>query len=106
MSTHKVNRLLSGSGRTARVPTNVDGSLVGVVFSRLESGVQPRLDIAPRSGVQGLLLSPDNVGVGELVNVRREEVVREGRDLLDSADNDVVEASVLSVLDEGLVNLT
>lgn len=54
----------------------------------------------------GTNLAPNDVGVGELVDVGGEEVVREGRDLLDSAEDDVVDTSILTLLKESLVDLS
>lgn len=77
-----------------------------MVLGSLEGGEQSRLDVAPCSSIERLLLSPDDVGVRELIDVRGKEVVGEGRDLLDSADDDVAELSVLALLGQGLVDLT
>ena len=102
----QVDRLLSSRGRRGRVPSGVDRGLGLVVLGRLERGEQSRLDVRPRPSVERLLLAPCDVGVGELVDVGREEVVRERRDLLDSAEDNVLDASVLSLLEQSLVDLS
>ena len=38
--------------------------------------------------------------------MRREQLVWEGRDLLESADRDVLDSTVLASLEEGVVHLT
>jgi hypothetical protein len=98
-----VDILAAGRRRRARVAAGVEGRPVGVVLRVLEDGVQPWLDVRPRAGVEGLLLAPLDVGVGEAVDVGRDEVVREGRDLLDTGKDDVLDAAVLTLLQQGLV---
>lgn len=69
-------------------------------------GVDARADIAPRAIVERLLLAPEQAGVGVLVEMRRDKVVGEGRDLLDAADRDVLDAAFLTGLEECKIDLT
>ena len=80
-------------------------------------------DVAPCAVVQRLLLAPHEFGVGVLVEVRRDlrarsadrvgaqskdtyQVIWERRDLLDTADRDVLDALRLTLSDERVVHLT
>ena len=101
-----VGVLGTGGDGTAGLSAGVDGDLVLVVLSLLQGGDQSRLDIGPSTVVQRLLLSPHQLGVGVLVEVRGEEVVRQRAKLLKSRDRDVVDSLVLSLLQELVVDLT
>ena len=68
-------------------------------------GVDARTDITPSTVVEGFLLTPDQVGVGILVEVGGDQVVGERRELFDTTDGDVFETSLFTGLGEGKVDL-
>jgi hypothetical protein len=73
----------------------------------LASGsVDARASVAPRAVIKRLLLAPEQAGIGILIKVGRDKVIGEGRDLLNAADGDVLNATLLTGLEEGKVNLT
>jgi hypothetical protein len=53
-----------------------------------------------------LLLCPNEVGVGVLVKVRSQEIVRQGRELLKSRDGNIVNLALFTLLEELEVDLT
>lgn len=55
--------------------------------------------------VTHLLLGPDGGGIGVLVEMRRQQVVRQGRNLLDPRNGNVVDLAVFTLLEELEVDL-
>lgn len=53
-----------------------------------------------------LFLSPDEVGVRVLVEMRSQHVIRQRADLLDTRDGNVVDPSLLALLEKLVVHLT
>ena len=119
-----VNRLATGRDRTRGLAAGVQRVLALVVLRLVRGGQDTRADVRPRAVVERLLLTPEDVRVGVLVEMCREldsevscselsimgrvthEIVGEGRDLLEPADHDVVDALVLALLEESVVDLT
>ena len=98
---------LQSSGDTGtRVSTCVQDMATVVVFGSIEQGLDTGLGETPWSGVEGLFLCPDNgLGVGVRVKVFLELLPWEGVELLDTSDGRVGELVLLTVLDEGSVDL-
>lgn len=69
------------------------------------SGVDPGSNVAPSAIIERLLLHPNQVRIRVLVEVGRDQVVRERRELLDPAYGDVFDASLFTGLCEGKVDL-
>jgi len=96
----------SGDGST-RVSASVHDVLAGVVLSVVEQSLDTGLSEAPGTGVERLLLAPDDgLGVGVLVKVLLELLPREGVKLLNASDGDVVQVVLRSVLVKGSPDLT
>jgi hypothetical protein len=96
----------SGDGSTG-VSASVHDVLAGVVLSVVEQGLDTGLSEAPGTGVERLLLAPnDGLGVGVLVEVLLELLPREGVELLNASDGDVVQVVLGSVLVKGSPDLT
>ena len=88
------------------VTTGVHDVLAVVVIGLVEESLDAGLDEAPGTGVEGLLLAPDDsLGVGVVVEVVLELLPREGVELLDAGEGDVVDLVVGAVLLEGGVDL-
>lgn len=99
--------LLVTSGDGCRgLTTSVGGSLAGMVGCLRQSGLDSRLDVVPRAHVQWFLLTPDNLGVGVLVSVLLDLLIREGVELLDTRDGDIGDTELLAGLEKGVVDLT
>jgi hypothetical protein len=81
--------------------------LAGVVLSVVEQGLDTGLSEAPGTGVERLLLAPDDgLGVGVLVEVLLELLPREGVQLLNAGESDIVDVVLRSVLVKGSPDLT
>lgn len=77
-----------------------------VVLRRVQQGLNTGLGVAPGTGVEGLLLGPDDVtGVGVAVQVLLELGPREGVKLLNAGDGSVAKTLGLTVLHKGGVHL-
>ena len=101
-----VGALLTGRDTGAGVATGVHDVLAVVVLGLVEQGLETRLGEGPRTGVEGLLLGPDDgLGVGVLVEVLAQLLPREGVELLDTGDGDIVDALLGAVLVERGVDL-
>jgi len=84
-----------GAGATASVHDVFPVMVLGVV----KEGLDTRLGVAPRAGIQGLLLGPDDsLGVAVLVEVVTELLPWEGVELLVTGDGDVVNLLLGAVL--------
>jgi len=89
------------------VPTGIHDVPSVVVFGLVQQGLDAGLHEAPAAGVQGLLLTPDNVlGVGITVEVFLELGPGEGVELFDTRDGDILEPLFLTVFDKGNVDLS
>lgn len=64
--------LASSSNRAVRRPASIGRELVLMVLGFARGRHDARADIRPRTTVQGLLLDPTQLGVGILVEMRRD----------------------------------
>ncbi|KAI6773510.1 hypothetical protein HG531_000359 [Fusarium graminearum] len=102
-----VDVLETSGDRGTGVSASVHDVLAGVVLGVVEQSLDTGLSEAPGTGVERLLLAPDDgLGVGVLVEVLLELLPREGVQLLNASESDVVDVVVSSVLVEGSPNLT
>lgn len=102
-----VHGLETGGNRCARGTTGVEDVAAVVVLGSVEQSLDAGLGKAPGTGVQRLLLSPDDVlGVGVAVEVLLELSPGEGVQLLDTGDGGVADVVGFTVLDQGGVHLT
>lgn len=102
----QVDSLETGGHGSARGTTSVQDVAAVVVLGGVEHGLNTGLDERPGTGVQGLLLAPDDVlGVGVAVQVLLQLVPGEGVQLLNTSDGSVADTVGLTVLDEGGVDL-
>jgi len=77
-----------------------------MILRAVQEGLNAGLGVAPSASIKRLLLGPDDgLGVGIRIQVLAELLPREGMQLLDAGDGDVVEAVVGAVLDEGSIDL-
>jgi len=67
--------------------------------------INPRTDITPRAVIKRFFLTPHQTRVGVFIQVRRDEIVRERRELFDAADGDVFDPEVFPRLGECEVDL-
>lgn len=103
----EVRRLLASSDRSGRSTASVHDVLAVVVLGVVKESLEARLSVRPGAGVEGLLLGPnDGLGVRVLVEVLTELLPREGMELLDTGESDVVDLVVLAVLEESGIDLT
>lgn len=101
-----MRRLETSSHRRAWVAASVHDVLVVVVLGLVEQRLDTRLRETPRTGVQRLLLCPDDgLGVGVRVQVLLQLLPGEGVELLDTCDGHVVDLVVCAVLVQGRVHL-
>lgn len=95
------------SHRRAGVAAGVHDVLAVVVLGVVEQGLNARLSEAPGTGVERLLLGPDDgLGVGVLVKVLLELLPGEGVQLLNASEGDVVDVVLGTVLVESSPDLT
>ena len=94
-----------GDGGTGGA-TGVENVTAVVVLGLVQQGLNTRLGVAPGTGVQRLLLGPDDVaGVGVAVQVLLQLSPREGVQLLNTSDGSVADTVGLTVLEESSVDL-
>lgn len=87
--------------------TSVEDVAAVVVLRLVQEGLDTRLDEAPGTGVERLLLGPHDVlGVRVAVKVLLELSPWEGVELLNTGDGGVADAVGLTVLDQSGVHLT
>jgi hypothetical protein len=102
-----VDVLETSGDRGTGVSASVHDVLAGVVLSVVEQSLDTGLSEAPGTGVEGLLLAPDDgLGVGVLVEVLLELLPREGVQLLNAGESDIVDVVLRSVLVKGSPDLT
>ena len=102
----QVDSLETGSHGGAGGATGVQDVTTVVVLGRVQQCLQTGLGVRPSTGVQRLLLTPDNIlGVGVAVQVLLQLSPREGVQLLNTGDGGVADTLGLTVLGEGGVNL-
>lgn len=77
-----------------------------MVLGVVQEGLNARLSEAPGTGVERLLLRPDDsLGVGVLVKVLLKLLPREGVELLDTSEGNIVDVVVSTVLVQGSPDL-
>lgn len=102
-----MRRLKTSGHRGAGVTAGVHDVLAVVMLSLVEESLEAGLSETPGTGVQRLLLGPDNgLGVGVLVKVLLELLPWEGVKLLNAGDGDVVDLLLGTVLVQSGVDLT
>jgi len=102
-----VTCLQTGSNRSARRTSSVPNVLISMLAALAKDGLHPWLNVAPGTSIQGLLLGPDDVlGIGELFEFVAELSPREGVQLLNTGNGDVVDIVRGTVLVEGSVYLS
>ena len=102
----EMDGLETGGHGSTRSATSVEDVTAVVVLGSVEQSLNTRLGVAPGTGVQGLLLAPDDVlGVGVAVQVLPELGPREGVELLDTSDGSVADVVSLAVLGQSGVDL-
>lgn len=95
----------SGHGG-GRVTASIHDVLAVVVLGVVEQSLDTGLDEAPGTGIQRLLLTPDDgLGVRVLVEVLLQLLPGEGVQLLNTGNGNVVNLVVQTVLVESSVNL-
>lgn len=102
-----VNLLETGGDRGAGVSASVHDVLASVVLSVVEQSLNAGLGEAPSTGVKRLLLAPDNcLGVGVHVEVLLKLLPREGVQLLNASEGNIVDLVLGSVLVKSGPDLT
>jgi len=102
-----VHGLETGGNRCARGTAGVQDVTAVVVLRGVQQGLDTGLSETPGTGVQRLLLSPDDVlGVGVAVEVLLKLGPGEGVQLLDTGDGGVADVVRFTVLEQGGVHLT
>lgn len=102
-----VDVLETSGDRGTGVSASVHDVLAGVVLSVVEQSLDTGLSEAPSTGVERLLLAPDDgLGVRVHVEVLLELLPREGVQLLNAGESDIVDVILRSVLLEGGPHLT
>lgn len=103
----QVDGLETGGHGSTRSAAGVQDVTAVVVLSRVQQGLDTGLGVRPSTGVQRLLLAPDDVlGVGVAVQVLLQLSPGEGVQLLNTGDGSVADAVGIPVLGESGVNLT
>lgn len=100
-----VQLFASRCDRARWVASGVIRILPFMVFRLIRRSKNARAYVGPCPVIQRLLLTPENIGIRVFVKVGREHVVREWRNLLQSADGNVFDALLLSFLKQGIINL-
>ena len=94
----KGTNLAAGGNGASGITSGIERILALVVLRLAGSGVDPRTDIRPCSIVQRFLLAPQQRSVGVLVQVGRDQVIREGAELFNAADRNVLDTALLASL--------
>lgn len=103
----QVDSLETGGDRGRRRATGVHDVAAVVVLGGVQQGLDTWLDERPSSGVQRLLLAPDDVlSVGVAVEVFLQLSPREGVQLLHTSDSGVADAVGLTVLEQSGIDLS
>lgn len=96
----------SGDGSAASA-TSVQDMAAVVVLGSVQQAFNTGLGIGPGTGVEGLLLAPDDIlSVGVAVQVLLQLSPREGVQLLNAGDSSVADTVGLAVLSQGSVDLS
>jgi hypothetical protein len=96
----------SGDGSAASA-TSVQDMAAVVVLGSVQQAFNTGLGIGPGTGVEGLLLAPDDIlSVGVAVQVLLQLSPREGVQLLNTGDSSVADTVGLAVLSQGGVDLS
>ena len=102
----QVSRLHTGSHAGTWGTASIEDVAAVVVLGLVEEGLETGLDEAPGTGVEGLLLGPNDVlGVGVAVEGLLELLPWEGVELLDTDDGGVLDAFGLTVFRESSKHL-
>jgi len=102
-----VDVLETSGDRGTGVSASVHDVLAGMVLSVVEQSLDTGLGEAPGTGVERLLLAPDDgLGVRVHVEVLLELLPREGVQLLNAGESDIVDVILRSVLFESGPHLT
>lgn len=102
-----VRRLQTSGDGCARVAAGVHDVLVVMMLGLVQQSLDARLSEAPSTGVQRLFLGPDNrLGVRVAVQVFLELLPREGVELLNTCNGDIIDLVVGTVLVQRSVDLT
>jgi hypothetical protein len=97
----------SGGDASAGISSGIHHMFPVVVFGVVQEGFDARLGKAPCSGIQRLLLTPNNrLGVGIHVEILLERLPRERIQLFDTRDCCVLVATVGAVFVESSIDLT
>lgn len=100
-----VLELASSSDRAGGFTSCVERIFPFMMLGLSSSGVDARTDVTPGTVVERLLLAPEKAGIGVEVKVGSDQVVREGRELFNTADGNVLDASLLTSLQQRVVDL-
>jgi len=92
--------------RARWLTSGIQGVFPLVVLRFVRGSQNPGRDICPCPVIQGLLLTPQNISIRVLVKVGGYQIVGERGELFDPADHNIVDALVLTLLDEGVIDLT
>lgn len=102
-----MRRLQTCRDRRAGVATSVENMSPVMMFRLVQEGLNSRLDEAPRAGIEGFLLTPDDLlGVGVRVQVLLQLSPGEGIELFDADEGGVLDLVGGTVLVKGAVDLT
>lgn len=103
----EMDRLETSGDGSAGSATGVQNVTAVVVLGLVQQSLDTGLGVAPGTGVQRLLLGPDDVaGVGVAVQVLLQLSPREGVQLLNTGDGGVADAVGFTVLGKSSVDLS
>jgi len=98
--------LATRSNGACGLTASIVGVLSFVVLSPASSRVDARTDIAPGTIVQRFLLTPEEIGIRVFVEMRSNEVIREWRNLLNTADSDILDTTFFASLKQSEIYLS
>lgn len=103
----EMDGLETGSHGGTGSATGIQNVTAVVVLSRVQQGLDTGLGVRPGTGIQGLLLAPNDIlSVGVAVEVLLQLGPREGVQLFHTGDSGVANAIGFAVLDESGIDLT
>lgn len=97
--------LASSSNGAGWSPSSIVRVLALVVLCLVGGSVDARADVAPCTVVHWLLLAPEKISVGVLIKVGCQEIIREGRNLLNTADGDILDTLLFTLLEKSVIHL-